>query len=413
MSSRAPEIGEVGPHDPALRERIERARREVPFYAKLHAGISTTELSALPTCTKADLVEFGQLPLSAKRLSELYRVSATSGTTGPRLFIGFSEQDWRALRDQYEKIAHSIGLRRDDVLLHTLGGGLWIGAPSLEELAYAARCAVVPAGPTGPAQVFEWLRALPVTLLAATPSYMRLLAESAPAHGIEPGKLALRMGLLGGEGATLALRREICNALGERFVWQELYGSTETGGPILAFGTPEDPFAGRLNVNTEYFVVELLHPDRDEPAPAGEVGEITITTPYREGTPLIRYRTRDLSSACPDSRDASGWPQMTTLVGRIDDALKVRGALVYPSAIEDVLARELLPGAEWRVELERPAGKLDVLRVRFEHPSDELAGPLSEALYRRLQVRPVLTRVPPGTLERFSGKASRVVDRRD
>ena len=411
--AKAPPIGELGRHEAAFRDTIDRARREIPFYADLHRKTGSLDLHALPTCSKEELTSFGRLPLSARPLSEMYRVSATSGTTGSRLLIGFTESDWQAIRDQYRWVAQCIGIGSTDVLLNTHGGGLWIGAPSLDELARSGGAGTVSCGPTGPAQIIEWLQELPaVTLISATPSYMRLLAETATQSGDDLKELGLRMGLLGGEGSSASLKRGVSNAFGSGFRWQELYGATETGGPILAFAPPEDPFAGRLNINTEYFVVELLHPDVDEPVGAGEIGEITLSTPYREGTLLIRYRTRDLAVSLPSERDASGWPQVTTLVGRVDDAIKVRGALVYPSVIEDVLAGQLTQGAEWRIEVDRKRAANDTIAVRYEHPDDSLQSDLFHDLYRRLGVKPSLEVVPPNTFERFSGKAVRVVDKR-
>ena len=410
--AKAPAIGELGRHEAPLREAIERARRDIPLYADLHRNVTSLDLHTLPTCSKSDLTRFGRLPLSARPLSDMYRVSATSGTTGPRLMIGFTESDWHAIRDQYRRVARCIGIGSTDVLLNTHGGGLWIGAPSLDELAHAGGAGTVPCGPTGPAQVIEWLRELPVTLISATPSYMRLLAETAAQSGEDLTNLGLRIGLLGGEGSSTSLKRGVSSAFGAGFRWQELYGATETGGPILAFAPPEDPFGGRLNITTDYFVVELLYPDADEPVGAGEVGEITLSTPYREGTVLIRYRTRDLAVSLPSERDASGWPQATILVGRVDDAIKVRGALVYPSVIEDVLAGQLLQGAEWRIAVERKRAANETITVRYEHPDASLQANLSDTLYRRLGVKPSLEVVPPNSFERFSGKAVRVVDRR-
>ncbi len=408
----APAIGELGRHEAPLRETIARARREIPFYARLHRGTASLDLRALPTCSKADLAPFGRLPLSARPLSEMYRVAATSGTTGPRLMVGFTEGDRHAIRAQYRRVAACIGVGSGEVLLNTHGGGLWIGAPSLDELAHACGAGIVPCGPTGPVQVLEWLRELPVTLIAATPSYMRLLAETAARCGADLAGCRLRMGLVGGEGASPSLKRAVSGVFGAGFRWQELYGATETGGPVLAFAPAADPFGGRLNVNTDHFVVELLYPGADEPVNDGEVGEITLSTPYREGSVLIRYRTRDLAVSLPAERDASGWPQTTALIGRIDDAIKVRGALVYPSAIEDVLAGRLAPGAEWRIEVGRERGEAETLTVRYEHPDRDLHAGLADALYRRLGLKPILETVRPGEFERFSAKAKRVIDRR-
>ena len=412
MNGNAPGVGELGKHEEAFARTVEKTRQTIPFYETLHAGISSTKLEELPTCSKSDLRPFGKLPLSGRPLSEMVRVSATSGTTGSRLFIGYTQNDWAAIRSQYEHIAGCVGLGADDVLLNTHGGGLWIGAPSLDEFAHAAGAGVVPCGPHGPEQVLEWLRELPITAISATPSYMRLLAEQAAKNDIDLSQLSLRIGILGGEGASASLRERVCDAFGPGFHWQEGYGSTETGGPILAFAPPADPFGGRLNVNTDYFVVELLHPDRDEPAAAGEIGEITLSTPYREGSMLIRYRTRDLAASMPAQRDSSGWPQITSVLGRIDDAIKVRGALVYPSVIEDVLTNVLEAGAEWRIHLARQAAAHEVLTVSYEHQDDTMSAELAKLLRERLGVRPVLVRVEPGSLERFGGKAKRVVDER-
>ena len=128
---------------------------------------------------------------------------------------------------------------------------------------------------------------------------------------------------------------------------------------------------------------------------------------------LIRYRTRDLAVSLPEERDASGWPRITALIGRTDDALKVRGALVYPSVIEETLTERLARGAEWRIEVDRQRAANEVITVRYEHPDDSLQGDLAALLHRRIGVRPVLEVAPPGAFERFSAKAARVVDRRE
>ena len=407
----SPRINEVGIHTDAVAELIERARATVPFYAEHLAGTGATELSELPTFNKADLSGHGRFPLLAVPLAECYRVSATSGTTGPPLFFGYDEADWADVHEQYAHIGRTMELRDDDTLLNMLGGGLWVGSPSLEAFAHANDLGLVSPGPTGPDQLFDWLGDMPVTLLAATPSYMRLLVEKAQAEGIDLAAGPLRMGLLGGEGATPALRRRVVDAMGPDFVWQELYGSTETGGPVLGWGPPSDPLAGHLLINTWAFVVEILHTDRDEPVPPGEVGEITITAPYRRACPLIRYRTRDLARTV-DTVDPSGFPRISSLVGRIDDALKVRGALVYPSVVEEIAVEHLEPGAEWRIHLTRDVGGLDVMRIEVEHRDADFIEELGRIIHHRIKVRPRMEMVEPGSLERFAGKAKRVKDDR-
>ncbi len=409
----APDIGDVTAHDAAMQDAIARARRAVPFYREHQRRTSSLALAEQPTCTKADLAGFGPFPLSAVPLARMYHVSATSGTTGARLFVGYTESDWDDVRIQYGHAVRALGLGGDDVLLNTHGGGLWIGHPSLQELAHAAGAGTLPAGPTNPQQVIDWLVELPVTLLAATPSFMRVLTECAGGAGADLTRVPLRMVLAGGEGATIEARRQVALALGPHFRWQEMYGSTETGGPILAFGDSEDPLSGCLEVNTHYFVVEVLALDADEPVAPGELGEITLSTPFREGSPLIRYRTRDLAAQIPGHRGVrSGLPKLTSLLGRVDDAIKVRGALVYPRVIEEVCVAALPPGSEWRIVLSREAGEHDIMTIQVEADDSGTVATLGERVHEAVRVRPVMQAVPPGSLDRFTGKAKRVLDQR-
>lgn len=406
-------IGEVGDRGDALERVVRMARQRIPFYRDLHDGVGSTHLGDLPTCGKADLRPYGFFPLSAGPLSEAFRVCATSGTTGPRLFVGFTRGDWEGrVGDRLAHRAAYAGFGKGDVLLNTHGYGLWVGGPALDLLAHASGSGLLPAGPGGVERMFTWLEELPITGLSATPSFMRYLVERARDSGIDPSGWGLRVGFIGGECASRALRREVIEALGGEFRWQELYGSTETAGPILGFSAADAPFGGKLLLDTEEFIVELLHPDRDEPVEPGELGEITVTTPFRDLSPLIRYRTRDLTTELPGEGD-QGFPAVRSLMGRVDDAIKVRGALVYPSVIEEVVVDHLEPGAEFRIEIDREPGRLDELTVVVEHGGeeadlDELRGALHEAIVMRVEVRPV----PPRSLERFSGKAKRVVDRR-
>ena len=413
LSMSALPIGQVGDRAEALAQAVKRARLDVPFYRDRLAGISGSSLSDLPTCTKADLRSYGRFPLSACSPAEAHRIAATSGTTGPRLFTAYSTTDWVRIGKQLVDRARQSGFGPGDLLLNTHGYGLWIGGPTLDLLANVSGASLLPAGPTSTAQVIEWLGELPITGISATPSYMRYLIETAQRQGVDPRSWGLRRGFIGGEGAALTLRRQVSDALGEQFVWQELYGSTETGGPVLGYARPEAPLAGELLIDTREFIVEILHPERDEPVTPGQAGELVVTAPFREATPLLRYRTRDLATEIVDGwQHPSGLPRISSILGRLDDALKVRGALVYPSAIEDIVTSFCAPGAEWRIDLSRAPGGLDVLTVRAELDSKSAVASLRQLLFDRLAVQPVVEAVPPGSLDRFQGKANRVTDSR-
>lgn len=408
---RAPRIGSVGGREAQVSEMVEKARERIPFYRDLHAGVESTRLEDLPTCTKRDLDPYGFFPLSGAGPEAAYHICATSGTSGPRLFVGFDRRDWDRVGKQLGRRAATVGFGAGDLLLNTHGYGLWVGGPTLDMLAHESGAGLIPCGPGGTDLMLAWLAEMPITGLSATPSFLRFLLEAADRAGVDPASWGLRVAFVGGECASASLRRQVSEALGEQFTWQELYGSTETGGPVLGFSPPDDPFCGHLLIDTDEFIVEILYPETDEPVPSGEVGELTVTTPFPRLSPLIRYRTRDLAAEVVDS--GPGFPRVTTLLGRLDDGLKVRGALIYPSVIEEVVVPQLARGAEFRIEIDRPQGKMDELTVRVEHEGDPgLVDRLKEDIESVIRLRTSVVAVPFGTLERFSGKAKRVLDHR-
>ena len=403
-------IGTLGPHADAVTALVERARQDIPFYAHHLRDSAGRPLFELPTCTKADLAGWGPFPLHAGDVRAAARISATSGTTGPRLFIGYSAADWARIGTQLAHRAAAVGLGPGDLLCNTHGYGLWIGGPALDLMAAVSGAALLPLGPGNTEQLLASLSEMPITAMSATPSFLRFLADRIEHDGLDTSCWSLRLGLIGGEGASVRLRRRVIDALGDGFAWQELYGSTEVGGPVLGWAPPDDLLSGALLLDTAEFVVELLHPDRDEPVAPGEIGELTITTPWRQLSPLVRYRTRDLTASV-EIGHPSGFPAVRSIVGRVDDALKVRGALVYPGAIEHVVVGHCAPGSEWRIVVERDGGALDVLTVVVEHDSPDADG-LADALADALGVRCAVTSVASGSLERFEGKARRVLDHR-
>jgi phenylacetate-CoA ligase len=407
-------LGRLGRHADAVASVVERAVATTPLWAaRLGPDAARRPFAELATTTKSDLAGWGPFPLQAGPPSAAARFCATSGTTGDRLFVGFSAGDWDRVGARLAHRAGVAGVGPGDLLANTHGYGLWVGGPSLDLLAGVSGAGLLPLGPGHTDQLLEWLGAWPITALSATPSFLRYLVEQAGARGVDTGAWSLRVGFIGGEGAAPSLRRQVIDALGGGFRWQELYGSTEAGGPILGWSPPSAPEGGRLALDTDELVVEVLALDGDHPAGPGEVGEVTVTTPYRELSPLVRYRTRDLVTVAEgDGSGTEGFPVVSSVVGRVDDAVKVRGALVYPAVVEQVVVAATLPGAEWRIELDRDPGRLDVLTVRVEHPEPALADELADALHHALGVRAAVAVVEPGSLERFTGKARRVVDRR-
>lgn len=403
-------IGVVGDRADAVAQLVERAAATIPFYAAHLGGCVGRDLESLPTASKQAFTRWGQRPL-AEPDRHAARYCATSGTTGPRMLVGFSADDWDRVEFRLAQRGRMIGLGAGDLAANTHGYGLWIGGPALDLLIRGAGAGLLPLGPGNTDQLLAWCSELPITAMSATPSFLRYLAERVRAESIDTSDWRLRMGLVGGEGASLELRREVTRTFDHDVRWQELYGASEIGGPLLGWSPPQDPLSGRLLVDTDEFVVELLHPERDEPVATGELGEVTVTTPYRELDPLVRYRTRDLARALPDVVDPSGYPSISTIVGRVDDALKIRGALVYPSAIEAVIVEHCVDGAEWRIVVDREPGRLDTLTIVVEHERSDADG-LADHIHHAMSVRPVVDVVAPGSLPRFDGKARRLTDRR-
>lgn len=403
-------IDELGEHADAVGELVERASIEIPFYAAHLDGLNRKVFVELPTASKRSFAGWGQRPLGRPG-ERPARFCATSGTTGPRLLVGFSEADWERVRGQLARRGRDIGLGPNDLVANTHGYGLWIGGPALDLVARGAGAGLLPLGPGNTEQLLAWFAELPITAMSATPSFMRYLAEHIRSDEIDTSRWRLRTGLIGGEGASSEVRREVGRCLGDDFRWQELYGASEIGGPTLGWAPPTDLLSGRLLIDTDEFVVELLQTERDQPVAPGEIGELTITTPYRQIDPLIRYRTRDLARSLPDATDPSGFPSISSVVGRVDDALKIRGALVYPSAIEAAIVEHCADGAEWRIVVDREPGRLDTLTIVVEHDRSDADG-LADHIHHRVQVRARIDVVAPGSLPRFEGKAVRLTDTR-
>jgi phenylacetate-CoA ligase len=187
------------------------------------------------------------------------------------------------------------------------------------------------------------------TAISATPSYLRRLIEAAEAAGFDLTATGLRLGFIGAEPAEPALRRKLLSRLPSGFRWVELYGLTETFGPSVAYAP--DPEVPELELNTRDFHTEVLDLDADVPAAPGAVGELTLTSRARSRSPLIRYRTRDLVRVT--AGDPAAPARISQIMGRADDALKIGGVLMYPTAVADIVTGMLPPSAEWRAIVRR------------------------------------------------------------
>jgi phenylacetate-CoA ligase len=387
-----------------LGDLVRAATEQIPFYRAHLENADTSTLVSTPTFNKRMTAGYGQFPLTTGGPTGAYRVMATSGTTGERLYVAFGRADWERCGRWLEHVGRQVALSSHDVLLNTHCYGLWVGGPVLDLLAQRSGACVVPLGPAAPAGVLHVLRGGVGTAISATPSYLRRVIEAAEASGFDLRATGLRVGFIGAEAAEPALRLKLLSHLPPGFRWVELYGLTETCGPSVACAP--DPDVAELTVNTGDFRFEVLQLDADVPVSFGEVGELTITTLNADcRTPLIRYRTRDLV------RVAGGEPSATSaisqILGRADDALKIGGILMYPSAVADILAEMLPATSEWRGVVYRD-GLDDEMLIEVE-AEPEMCDAIEVAFDERIGLSVAVVPAERGSLARSFEKTRRVV----
>lgn len=400
--------------DERLRWTVEHARAGSPWFRERLAAVppdavrGVADLPALPFTTKADLRAAGPLGWNCVPAERVVRVHGSSGTTGQRVVVTYTQTDLDDWTDQFARAYRCAGVTAADRVQITPGYGLWTAGAGFQ--AGAERVGAM-AVPTGPGQVdlqFDLARDLSTTVLCATSSFALLLGEEAHRRGIA-GELGWTRGILGSERWSEATRARIEALLGiETF---DVYGMTELYGPGVGIeGADHDG----IHLWDDYYLVEIVEPGGERVLPAGEQGEIVVTTLRKEGTPLIRYRTGDLSRLLPPS-GSSPHPRIARLAGRCDDMVKVRGVALLPAQIDGALGDVDGAGAEYQVHVSRTAGR-DELLVRLESatadPPPGLAGAVREAVRRAVGLRVDVEVVEPGALPRSERKTRRVFDTR-
>lgn len=386
---------------PALREHLDRAGVDP-------GGVhGVQDLAALPFTTKADLRAAGPLGWTCVPADQVVRVHASSGTTGARTIVSYTAKDLQDWTDQFARAYRLAGVGPQDRVQVTPGFGLWTAGAGFQAGAEAVGAMVVPTGPGDVDLQFEMMTGLGSTVLCSTASFALLLAEQARERGLL-GRLALTRGIIGSERWGDAVRARIEELLGiETF---DVYGMTELYGPGVGIEGPEHD---GLHVWDDYYLVEVVDPDGDRVLPPGEEGEVVVTSLRKEGTPLLRYRTRDLSRLLPPGDD--GHPRLARLSGRTDDAVKVRGVLVMPSQVDAALATVEGAGSEYQVHVARTAGRDELLvKVESAWPGApaSLCPEVAAALRHALGLRADVEVVEPGALPRSTRKTQRVFDSR-
>ena len=410
-----------------LQETVRRVYEKVAPYRQkmIDAGVTPddikclSDLSKLPFVTKQDMRDNYPFGLFAVEKEKLVRIHASSGTTGKPTVVGYTEGDLKTWTECVSRIACMGGASATDTAQICFGYGMFTGALGLHYGLENIGAAIVPSSTGNSEKQIMYMQDFETSLLVATPSYALRLAEVAREMGLEPERdLKVKIALVGSELLTDAMREEMHKYWGRDLLITSNYGMSELMGPGVSGECLEH--CG-MHINEDYFIPEIIDPVTGEVLPAGEQGELVITCIKKEGLPLIRYRTKDITrlfyEKCKCGRT---FCRMENLSGRSDDMLKIRGVNVFPSQIEEVILGFEELGPHYEIILERE-GYLDKLTVKVElaHSTDSFAvleritGGVRSKLRTILGLDAKVLLESPNTLQRFEGKAKRVKDLRN
>ena len=374
-------------------------------------AIETAEdFARLPFTEKKDLRNVYPLGLAAVPEEQIVRIHSSSGTTGTPIIIPYTQKDvddWAILFERCYRIA---GVTMNDRVQITPGYGLWTAGIGFQLGVERLGAMAVPMGPGNTEKQLRFLEDMKSTVLCATSSYALLLAEEIAKRGIRD-KVYLKKGIIGSERWGEKMRRRIASELGIELY--DIYGLTEIYGPGIAVSCSHD--CG-MHYFDDYLYFEIIDPVTGENLPDGELGELVITTLQKEGAPLIRYRTHDLTRILPDPCPCGrSLPRIDIILGRTDDMIKVKGVNMFPAQIEEVLKAVDGISSEYLVEVNHVDGR-DHMVVKFEVDNADNAPALEKAVRhqfkQRIGMTPDTLAVPMGTLPRSEKKSKRVVDNR-
>ena len=386
------------------------------FYGKKLKDAGITEVHSyedflkLPFSEKKDLRDAYPLGLMTAPEEKIVRIHSSSGTTGTPVIIPYTAKDVDDWATMFARCYEFAGITNKDRIQITPGYGLWTAGIGFQAGAEKLGAMVVPMGPGNTEKQIEMMISLETTVLCATSSYALLLAEEIQKRGIRD-KIKLKKGVIGSERWSQKMRDRIHDELGIELY--DIYGLTEIYGPGIGINCTKE--AG-MHYWDDFLYLEIIDPKTGEPVPDGEMGEIVITTLVKEGAPLIRYRTHDLSRIIPGKCSCgSDFPRLDRIMGRTDDMMKIKGVNVFPSQIEEVLQTFPEISSEYQIRISHLDGK-DTMRIYVETTGDvdfnDLSKRIAEKVKSRIGFTPIVKAVEVGVLPRSMKKTARVIDER-
>ncbi|MCD7827777.1 MAG: phenylacetate--CoA ligase [Clostridiales bacterium] len=400
-----------------LRRSMKRAKAyEGNLYSKKYKdidvdGIRTQEdFESLPFTEKSELRDVYPLGIQAVPDEQIVRVHSSSGTTGTPIIIPYTKQDVEDWAFLFARCYEMAGITKEDRVHITPGYGLWTAGIGFQLGCEKLGAMAIPMGPGNTNKQLQMMMDLGSTVICATSSYALLLAEEIEKRGIKD-KIKLKKGVIGSERWGDKMRQRISSELGIELY--DIYGLTEIYGPGIGVNcSREEP----MHYWDDFIYLEIIDPETGRVLPDGETGEIVISTLRKEGAPLFRYRTHDLSRIVPEKCPCgSPFPRIDRIIGRSDDMIKVKGVNIYPGQIEDVLKTVDGVSSEYQVLIDHVNGK-DVMTLSFETSPDADKTLTENAVTAAFKTKVGLTIVPKsvdmGELPRSEKKSKRIIDNR-
>lgn len=408
-----------------LQKTVADVYARVPFYRSRldEAGIKPEEIRSLedlqkiPFTTKIDFRDNYPFGMFARPMKEIVRIHASSGTTGKPKVVGYTRKDMEVWSDLIARLVMMVGGSDEDVAQVAFGYGLFTGGFGLHQGLEKVGVTVVPMSSGNTEKQIMLMRDFGSTILIATPTYALHIADMLEEMNVPKEEIKLRIGMFGGEGHTEEMRKVLESRLG--IISTENYGLSEVMGPGVA---GECVYKNGQHIAEDCFIIEIIDPETGEPLPDGEMGEVVITTINKEGIPVLRYRTHDISyiisEPCECGRTSR---KLAKMQGRTDDMLIIRGVNVFPSQVESVLLGIDHISPYYQLVVSKK-GYTDQLEVRVELVDNSLLDSFSKLeelekeIKHKLQVVLGLAAkvklVEPKTIERTTGKAKHVIDNR-
>ncbi len=399
-----------------VNKQIQSLRKAGSFYGKKLeeagiSGISTPEdFASLPFSEKNDLREAYPMGLMTAPEEDIVRIHSSSGTTGLPVIIPYTAKDVDDWAIMFARCYETAGITNTDRIQITPGYGLWTAGIGFQSGAEKLGAMVIPMGPGNTDKQLQMMMDMKSTVICATSSYALLLAEEIEKRGFKD-KICLKKGVIGSERWGEKMRQRIADELGIELY--DIYGLTEIYGPGIGINCK---YNTGIHYWDDYIYIEIVDPVTLKPVPDGELGEIVITTLVKEGAPLIRYRTHDLSRIIPGACPChSRFPRLDIIMGRTDDMIKIKGVNVFPSHIEEILKEFPEVSSEYQIRISHLEGR-DTMRLYVETNGTVdfqiLSRRIAEKVKSRIGFTPLVKVVELGLLPRSEKKSKRVFDER-